>query len=450
MQFPSPFHYNGANFTFDYAQKEFFMSIRVAVIGAGTVGGGVIDILRKNKDVLTANAGQEIVLTHICELNEDALKEFDLSGVTVTQDASSLFNNPEVDVVCELIGGVGAAKTLTLEALKAGKHVVTANKMLVAYHGPELTEAALSGGVELRYEAAVAGGIPIIKALREGLAANHIEHAYGILNGTCNYILSRMTYEGLAFDDVLKQAMDLGFAETPPDLDIEGHDTAHKCQIMASLCYASKVDLESISVEGITGITDLDVEYAREMGYLIKLLAVVRLVDGEIDARVHPALVPETHLLAAVRNEFNAIYVQGDMTDATLYYGKGAGRLPTASAVVADIVDIARAGDTPSPPPFHYRNDYPLRDPGLLEGRYYLRLTTKDVPGVFGIVGKILGDHGVSIASCIQRDPHGVDRVRVIIMTHESRESSLRAALAEIDAHDFSVEPAAALRVIEE
>jgi homoserine dehydrogenase len=422
----------------------------VAVVGAGTVGGGVIEFLRRNADLLAANAGQEIALTHVCELNEEALKEFDLTDVTVTQDASSLFTDPSVDVLCELIGGVGAAKTLTIEALKAGKHVVTANKMLLACHGPELTEAAQTGGVELRYEAAVAGGIPIIKALREGLAANRIEHAYGILNGTCNYILSRMTYEGLAFDDVLKQAMTLGFAETPPDLDIEGHDTAHKCQILASLCYSSKVDLEAISVEGITGITAADVEYAREMGYLIKLLAVVRLVDGEIDARVHPALVPETHLLASVRNEFNAIYVQGDMTDATLYYGKGAGRRPTASAVIADIVDIARAGDGPSPPPFRYLSDRPLRDPGLLEGRYYLRLTTRDVPGVFGVVGSVLGHHGVSIASCFQKDPHGGGRVRVIIMTHESREDALRAALTEIDDQEFCMEPTAALRVIEE
>lgn len=429
------------------------MAVGIAIIGAGIVGGGVIKTLIGNRDVIAAGAGRDIALSHVCELNRDALKEFILDGVTITKDAAVINQDPSVRVVCELIGGIEPAKTFILDALNAGKNVVTANKMLLAYHGPELSEAAVRNGVELRYEAAVAGGIPIIKALREGLSANRIGYIYGILNGTCNYILSRMTYDGLDFDTVLKQAQDLGFAETPPDLDIEGHDTAHKCQILASLCYSSKVDIEAIPVEGITGITRADVRYAFDMGYLIKLLAVVRLIDGEIDARVHPALVHNEHLLASVRNEFNAVYVQSDVADATLYYGKGAGRLPTASAVVADIVDIVRRGDGTPPAPFIYGEDKPLRDLGLHEGRYYLRLTTRDKPGVLGKVCTALGERGVSIASCIQQDTHtealGEGITHIVMMTHTTVEASLRSALDEVDALEDVVEETHVLRVLE-
>ncbi len=425
------------------------MPFGVAVIGAGTVGGGVVKTLLEKRERLGAASGADIRLTHVCEINEANLREFDLKGVTVTKDAASLNVAADVRVVCELIGGIEPAKTFILNALNAGKNVVTANKMLLAHHGPELTGAAVKNGVELRFEAAVAGGIPIIKALREGLAANRIQFVYGILNGTCNYILSRMTYDGLDFATALKQAQERGFAETPPDLDVLGHDTAHKCQIIASLCYSTKVDIDAIPVEGITSITHADVEYARQLGYLIKLLAIVRDADGEMECRVHPALVPETHLLASVRNEFNAVYVQGDIADATLYYGRGAGRMPTASAVTADILDIARRGESPAPAPFLYSVSRKIRDIGLLEGAYYLRLTTRDLPGVFGKVGTVLGNHGVSIASCFQKDPHGQDSVHMIIMTHRSRESAVRAALDEIDAMEFIAEPSHVLRVIE-
>ena len=424
------------------------MPIGVGVIGAGTVGGGVVKTLLENGDVVNAKAHQEVRLISVCELNARALAEFDLRGVTITQDADALIHNRDVQVVCELIGGIEPAKSFILKALNAGKHVVTANKMLVAHHAKELTQTAIANGVELRYEAAVAGGIPIIKALRESLAANHIQYVYGILNGTCNYILTRMTYEGLDFDTVLKQAQAKGFAETPPDLDVLGHDTAHKCQILASLCYNTEVDIEAISVEGITGITHADVDYATEMGYVIKLLAVISSVDGEIDARVHPTLVPADHLLAAVRNEFNAVYVQADVADATLYYGRGAGRMPTASAVVADIADISRGGKVH--PPFVYGPKKPLRDLGRVETRYYLRLTTRDLPGVFGKVGTILGNNNVSIASCIQKDPHGEDLVHMVMMTHKTVESALRKALAEIDGLSEIREPTHVIRVIQE
>jgi homoserine dehydrogenase len=426
------------------------MSLNVAVIGAGTVGGGVIRTLLDNGDVLRAKVGHDIRLTHVCEVNAKNLEGMDLKGVTVTRDADSLFANPDIHVVCELIGGKEPARTFILKALRARKHVVTANKMLLALHGPELTRAAVENGVDLRYEAAVAGTIPIIKALREGLVANRIKSVYGILNGTCNYILSRMTYEGLSFDDVLKQAQAKGFAETPPDLDILGHDTAHKCQIVASLCFNSDVKIEDIPVEGITRITAGDIADAREMGYLIKLLAVVRDADGEIDARVHPTLVPEDHLLASVRNEFNAIYVDSDLAGGTLYYGRGAGRLPTASAVAADIADIARRGGSPPPPPFRYDEARRLRPIGQHIGEYYLRFTTADQTGVLGRICTILGEHKISIASCLQKDPHGENSVHVVIMTHNALESDLRSALARIDALDVVVEATHVLRVLAE
>ena len=422
------------------------MSVGVAVIGAGIVGGGVIQTLLRNRETLNRNAGTDIALRYVCELDSSRLEEFPLDGVKLTDNVDDVFRATDVDVVCELIGGIDPARRFVLDALKAKKHVVSANKMLIAYHGREIAETATANGVAFRYEASVAGGIPIIKVLREGLAANNIQYIYGILNGTCNYILSRMTYEGLDFDSALDQAQALGFAESPPDLDIEGHDTAHKCQILASLCYQSEVDIEAIPVEGITSISASDVSYARELGYLIKLLAVIRDVDGQIDARVHPALVPEDHLLASVRNEFNAVFVQADVVDATLYYGRGAGRLPTASAVVADIVDIARGGTIA--PAFEYGPRRELRPLDSLQGRYYLRLTVKDRPGVFGIIANALGDSGVSISSCMQKEPRGDGAVHVVIMTHETVESSLNRALKSIEANDNVVEATQVLRVL--
>ena len=423
------------------------MALNVGVIGAGTVGGGVIETLLANAQVVSDKTGAEVRLAHVAELNQDLLKEFDLDGVTVSNDAKALIADPGVDVVCELIGGFEPARTFILDALNAGKHVVTANKMLLAKAGPELNEAAIKNGVELRYEAAVAGTIPIIKAIRESLAANHISAVYGILNGTCNYILTRMEVENLEFDDALQRAVALGFAETPPDLDIEGHDTAHKCQILASLCYSTPVDLDSLYVEGVTKVSHLDVSYAADMGYQIKLLAVIRKVDGEIEARVHPTLVPHDHLLAAVRMEFNAVYVESDIADCTLYYGRGAGKLPTASAVVADVVDIARNGSPMAP--FQYTHELPLRDNGLIEGRYYLRLHTENHPGVLGSICSILGKNDVSIASCIQREEEEGVPAHVVLMTHETQESNVATAIDEINQQDYIDEPTHMIRVLD-
>jgi homoserine dehydrogenase len=399
---------------------------------------------------MKTRSGADVALVHVAELDQSRLADFDLDGVTISDDAAKLIEDPNVLVVCELIGGLEPAKTFILDALKAGKHVVTANKMLLAYHGPELCKTAIENNAELRYEAAVAGGIPIIRSVREGLAADRIKAIYGILNGTCNYILSRMSEDGLEFDAALRQATELGFAETPPDLDIEGHDTAHKCQILTSLSFTTEVAFDDLYIEGITKITHDDVAYADEMGYAIKLLAIIQDREDGIEARVHPTLVPCGHQLAAVRNEFNAVYVESDVADATLYYGRGAGRFPTASAVIADVVEIARGIDTTPDPPFVYAGKRPVLDIGAVTSRYYLRLTTLDRPGVLGKVCTILGNYGVSIASCIQQEVRNDSPVPVVLMTHETLESDLRKALDEIDTLEFIREATHVIRVLQE
>jgi len=429
------------------------MKLKVGVIGAGTVGGGVIHLLLNHAEHIKNQSGVEIELKHIVEIKPDLLKPFELNlnNVTVSPDIESLLNNPEIDAVCELIGGIEPAKTFITKSLKAGKHVVTANKMLLAKHGEELCKVAQQAGKELRYEASVGGVIPIIKTLKEVLSTTHIEAIYGIVNGTCNYILSRMTYEGLDFDTVLKEAQANGYAETPPDLDIEGLDTAHKCQILTSLCFGTPVSLNNIYVEGITKITHSDVVYANGMGYVIKLLAIARKVNGEIEARVHPTFVPQNHLLASVRNEYNAIYVDSDMAGPTLYYGKGAGRFPTATAVLSDLLDLAKRKESTVLPPFIYYHKLNIRDMGLLHSRYYLRFTTKDYPGVLGQICTVLGKHQVSISSCHQKETleyHGSFPVHVIIITHESLESSIQSAVAEINRLECIVEPTHIIRML--
>ncbi len=428
------------------------MKLKIGVIGAGTVGGGVINILLNKYEHIKKQTGAELELKHIVEIKPELLKEFDLGNITVSTDIDSMIGNPEIDVVCELIGGLEPAKTFIIKALKAGKHVVTANKMLLAKYGEELCRIAQEAGKELKYEAAVGGVIPIIKTLKEVLSTTNIESLYGIVNGTCNYILSRMTYEGLDFESVLKEAQANGYAETPPDLDIEGWDTAHKCQILASLCFGTPVPFDNIYVEGITKITHSDVAYANDMGYVIKLLAIVRKINGEIEARVHPTLVPQNHLLASVRNEFNAVYVESDTAGPTLYYGKGAGRFPTATAVISNLLDLAYRKDSPPLPPFIYYHQLNVRDIGLLRSRYYLRFTTKDYPGVLGQICTILGRHQVSISSCHQKETLSYHKdlpVHVVIMTHESLESSVQTAVSEIDKLDCIVEPTHLIRVLQ-
>jgi homoserine dehydrogenase len=350
-----------------------------------------------------------------------------------------------VRVVVELIGGTGAAKELVTEALRLRKPVVTANKALLAHHGAEIFALAESAGTDIYFGASVGGGIPIVRSLRDGLVGNRIEQIHGILNGTCNYILTRMETAGLAFDDALKEAQAEGYAEADPSLDIDGLDTAHKAAILASLAHGFSVPLEAVHVEGIRGLSDVDIRYARDLGYRIKLLAVIRRIEAsgegtvrEVEVRVHPTLVPLGHMLASVSGVFNAVMVRGDMVGETLFYGRGAGRRPTASTVIADIADVVRnlgAGTArrvlPSLPP----DGRPVvREIDQIDSRYYLRMSVLDEPGVLGRLSTVLGQQGISIASVLQKEVStGGGCVPVVILTHHAREVALKAALNEID-----------------
>ncbi len=427
-------------------------SLRVGLLGAGVVGGGLIETLRRQGELIARRTGVRVTLHHVAARSRDKLAGFDLSDVKVSSDASAVIDDPEVDVVVELIGGEEPALSFTLDAMGRGKHVVTANKKLVALHGDTITRAATENGVGFKFEASVAGGIPVIKALREGLVANDIELIYAIINGTGNYILTRMSEENDSFDSALAEAQQLGFAEADPTLDIDGWDSAHKIQIMASLAFATWVRFDDIYVEGIRGLSAIDVQYAAEMDHVIKLLAIVKQVDdGRIDVRVHPTFIPTDHLLAAVRHEFNAIYVEGDIVGTTLYYGKGAGRFPTASAVVADLVDLARAiaaGTVGHEPPFVLDGPAQVISISEIESGYYMRFTTSDRPGVLGHITTILGEHNVSVDSAIQKPiPEGQTTAPVVLITHRTRERNVRRAIELIDQLECILEPTVIFRV---
>ena len=427
-------------------------SLRVGLLGAGVVGGGLIETLRRQGDLIERRTGVRVTLHHVAARSPDRLADLDMSGVKVSSDASAVIDDPEVDVVVELIGGEEPALSYTLDAIRQGKHVVTANKKLVALHGDAITRAATESGVGFKFEASVAGGIPVIKALREGLVANDIELIYAIVNGTSNYILTRMSEENDSFEVALAEAQRLGFAETDPTLDIDGWDSAHKIQIMASLAFATWVQFDDIWVEGIRGLSAIDVQYAAEMDHVIKLLAIVKQAgNGEIDIRVQPTFVSTDHLLAAVRHEFNAVYMEGDIVGTTLYYGKGAGRFPTTSAVVADLVDLAKAidaGTAGHEPPFVLDGTARVVSIEQIESAYYMRFTTSDHPGVLGHITTILGENGVSIDSAIQKPiPDGQTVAPVVLITHRTRECDVRRAIESIDGLECILEPTVIFRV---
>ncbi len=413
----------------------------VGVIGAGIVGGGVVCELLGRHASLVDRTGVTLSLKQVADIDTTVADRLAIEPALVTNDARTLIKNPEVEIVVELIGGEQPAKDLILYALSKGKHVVTANKLLVAKHTSELCQAAEKHGVELRFEASVCGGVPILKALREGLAANRIDRVLGIVNGTANYILTQMTHANKSYKEALKDAQENGFAEADPSLDVEGYDSAHKLKIIASLAFSTDIDLDEIYVEGITGITSEDARYASELGYVIKLLAIARRLDGELDLRVHPTLVQQQFLLADVSNEYNAVYIEGDVAGTTMYYGKGAGRAPTTSAVLSDLIDVAKDiqfGSVGRMKPFVWGTKMPVRKIETVENRYYMRCTTVDKPGVLGEICTILGRNNISIASVIQKAvaEHVENPVPIVLMTHTCSEGDVQRAMQQIDALD--------------
>ncbi|HMP76223.1 MAG TPA: homoserine dehydrogenase [Kiritimatiellia bacterium] len=425
--------------------------IGVGLLGFGTVGAGVVEGLQRNADLLARRVGARPVLRGIADLDLERDRGVVVDKALLTRDARAVVENPQVDVVIELIGGVGIAKELVTRALELGKPVVTANKKMLAEYGAALFPLAAKHNATIAFEASVAGGIPIIKALREGLVANHINEVYGILNGTCNYILTRMEREGLAFDDVLKAAQAAGYAEAEPSLDIDGHDTAHKAALLASLAYGFPIPMKALLVEGIRGLATDEIRYAAELGYRIKLLAIIKHEAAGISVRVHPTLVPTGHMLASVDSVFNAVLVRGDIVGDTLYYGRGAGRLPTASAVLADVADIAarlargEKGGAPVLPP--EGDPAPLVAMPDVACRYYMRLALRDQPGVLARVATVLGKHQISIASMIQKEQRRDGHVPVIVLTHDAVEKNFQAALKEINALSDVGAPTVVLRI---
>lgn len=411
-------------------------ALRIGLAGLGTVGVGVVKILTDNAALIAARAGRPITITAVSARDKSRDRGVDLSGLAWEDDATALAGRDDVDLVVELIGGSeGVARTLVEEALGAGKHVVTANKALVAHHGRTLAIQAEKAGVALNYEAAVAGGIPIVKAIREGLAANTLSRVYGILNGTCNYILTEMEATGRAFGDVLKDAQDLGYAEADPSFDIGGIDAAHKLAILAALGFGHEVGFDHVHIEGIETITADDIRFAQEFGYRIKLIGLAEKVGGTVAQSVSPALVPLGTPMADVMDAFNAVAVDADPLDQTFYEGRGAGEGPTASAVVADLIDIARGLVLPvfGVPASALTPLEPLTH-GEREGEFYVRLSLKDEPGGMAMVARAFADQGVSIASMLQRERAGADPdgVPVVFLTHETKASALEAALETI------------------
>ncbi len=428
--------------------------IQVGLLGIGTVGSGTYKVLQRNQEEIRRRAGRGIVITMVADLDVERARGLVGSETAVVADARAVIANPEIDIVIELIGGYGIARALVLEAIAAGKHVVTANKALLAVHGSEIFAAAREKGVIVAFEAAVAGGIPIIKALREGLTANRIEWVAGIINGTTNFILSEMRSKGLEFGVVLKEAQRLGYAETDPTFDIEGVDAAHKATLMSAIAFGVPVQFDRAYVEGITALQPADIRYAEQLGYRIKLLGITKLRPQGIELRVHPTLIPASRLIANVEGAMNAVLVQGDAVGPTLYYGKGAGSEPTASAVIADLVDITRL-HTADP---DHRVPHLAFQPGSLKDTrilgidevvtaFYLRLQVADQTGVLARITGILADNDISIDALLQRESaEGENQTDVIILTHDTVEGRMKAALAQMQALPTVLAPIVKIR----
>jgi homoserine dehydrogenase len=436
--------------------------IQVGLLGIGTVGSGVFNVLQRNQEEIRRRAGRGIEITMVADLDVARARAVVGEGIQVVNDARAIIANPDIDIVIELIGGYGIARALVLEAIAAGKHVVTANKALLAVHGTEIFAAASAKGVMVAFEAAVAGGIPIIKALREGLTANRIQWIAGIINGTTNFILSEMRDKGLDFDVVLKEAQRLGYAEADPTFDIEGVDAAHKVTLMSAIAFGIPVQFDKAYVEGITKLGAADIKYAEQLGYRIKLLGITKRADKGVELRVHPSLVPAKRLIANVEGAMNAVVVQGDAVGSTLYYGKGAGSEPTASAVIADLVDIARL-HTADPehrvPHLAFQANtladamgtLPLLPMSEVVTSYYLRLRVADQAGVLAKVTGLLAEAGVSIDAVLQREAdevggEGSTQTDLIILTHDTREGTMDAVIAQMQALPTVLAPITRIR----
>jgi homoserine dehydrogenase len=426
--------------------------INVGIIGFGTVGTGTARILIENADIIQRRLGAPVVLKKISDLDVKRDRGISLGNVQLTTSAQDVLTDPDIDVVVELIGGYKPAKEFILEAIRNKKHVVTANKALLAVHGEELYAAAEKAGVTLGYEASVAGGIPILAAIRSGLAANNIESIYGIVNGTCNYILTLMTNAGRKFDEVLKEAQAMGYAEADPTFDIEGIDSAHKLAVLTMLAYGTPVKFDDIYTEGISKITPLDIDFARDLGYKIKLLAITKMANGEIEARVHPTMLPETYPIATVDGVFNALAVVGDAVGSTMFYGRGAGDMPTGSAVVSDVISIGRdilAGSVGRSPvtAFRDRKTLKIRKMDDITSCYYLRFSALDKPGVLSRITGVLGKNNISISSMLQKGRKVDEAVPIVMMTHEAVERDVRKALDEINKMDCVAGATVVIRV---
>ncbi|MBI2413556.1 MAG: homoserine dehydrogenase [Deltaproteobacteria bacterium] len=418
--------------------------ICAGLIGFGTVGTGVVKVLKENASLIKDRLGCELVLKRVADKDTVRDRGVRLDDGVLTTDAMDIINDPEISIVIELVGGTGIAKTFIMEALEKGKHVVTANKALLSTHGKEIFKKAAEKKLDMGFEASVGGGIPVIKALREGLAANKIESIYGIINGTANYILSKMTNEGGKFEDVLRRAQEKGYAEADPSYDVDGIDTAHKLAILINLAYGTYIDIKDIYTSGISSISQHDIKFAKEFGYRIKLLAIAKSDDGKIEARVHPTMVPAQHPLSTVDGVYNAIHLKGNAVGSVMLYGLGAGMMPTASAVVADLMDIARnmrKGITERITPLAYTAEavkaVALKPIDSLEIPYYIRFLAVDKPGALSKISGVLGAHNISISSVIQKDRKIGGAVPLVILTHNALERELRSAIEEIQQMDI-------------
>lgn len=409
------------------------MAVKIGLVGTGTVGGGCIDIIQKHKDDFLRHFGVDIELARVCSLSP-AEAEAHGVGHLFTDNFNNIINDPEIDIVVELIGGTTIARTVVLNALAAGKNVVTANKALMATHGKEVMEAAEAAGKELAFEASVGGGIPIIDPLKHSLIANEITSVMGIVNGTTNYMLTRMADNGLSYEDALHEAQQKGFAEADPTADVGGFDAAAKIAILASIAFNSRVTLDDVFTDGITNISPVDIEAARDMGYVIKLLAIAHRREDGVDVRVHPTMIPTNHQLATVNGVFNAIYVVGDFVGETMFFGEGAGSGPAASAVMGDVLEVARHLQAGIPPfvGCTCTDELPLVPMEELKTKYYIRFAVADRSGVLAAMAGVFADHNVSVHSVIQRGKKDGNTVDITYVTHTAREKSVRAVLADI------------------